>query len=137
MVENTDMIYKVPLKLNSQGLLKQLYNHFGTKKIPLLNQNPWKLFINKYNNLSNEVEVTIVGKYTNLTESYKSLNEALFHSGIKNNVKVKIKWVDSRLFIDFKRCKNYLSSTHGILVPGGFGEDGSKGKENAIKFAKK
>ena len=110
MVENTDMIYKVPLKLNSQGLLKQLYNHFGTKKIPLLNQNPWKLFINKYNNLSNEVEVTIVGKYTNLTESYKSLNEALFHSGIKNNVKVKIKWVDSRLFIDFKRCKNYLSS---------------------------
>ena len=137
MVENANIIYEVPVKLNTQGILKQLYNHFDVKKIPKLNQKPWKSFINKFNNLKNEVDVTIVGKYTNLSESYKSLNEALFHSGIKNNIKVNIKWLDSRLFEDYNKSKNILSKTNGILIPGGFGKDGSIGKENAIKVARK
>jgi len=137
MVENANIIYEVPVKLNSQGILKQLYNHFGVKKIPKLNQKPWKLFINKFNNLKKEVDVTIVGKYTNLSESYKSLNEALFHSGIKNNIKVNVKWLDSRLFEDYSKSKKILSNTNGILVPGGFGKDGSIGKENAIRVARK
>ena len=137
MVENANIIYEVPVKLNSQGILKQLYNHFGVKKIPKLNQKPWKLFINKFNNLKKEVDVTIVGKYTNLSESYKSLNEALFHSGIKNNIKVNVKWLDSRLFEDYNKSKKILSNTNGILVPGGFGKDGSIGKENAIRVARK
>ena len=137
MVENANIIYEVPVKLNSQGILKQLYNHFGVKKIPKLNQKPWKLFINKFNNLKKEVDVTIVGKYTNLSESYKSLNEALFHSGIKNNIKVNVKWLDSRLFEDYNKSKKILSNTNGILIPGGFGKDGSIGKENAIRVARK
>ena len=137
MVENANIIYEVPVKLNSQGILKQLYNHFGVKKIPKLNQKPWKLFINKFNNLKKEVDVTIVGKYTNLSESYKSLNEALFHSGIKNNIKVNVKWLDSRLFEDYSKSKKILSNTNGILVPGGFGKDGSIGKEYAIRVARK
>ena len=137
IVENANIIYEVPVKLNSQGILKQLYNHFDIKKIPKLNQKPWKSFVNKFSNLKNEVDVTIVGKYTNLSESYKSLNEALFHSGIKNNVKVNVKWLDSRLFDNYNKSKKILSNTNGILVPGGFGEDGSIGKENAIKVARK
>jgi len=137
IVENANIIYEVPLKLNSQGILKQLYNHFDIKKIPKLNQKPWKSFVNKFSNLKNEVDVTIVGKYTNLSESYKSLNEALFHSGIKNNVKVNVKWLDSRLLDNYNKSKKILSNTNGILVPGGFGEDGSIGKENAIKVARK
>ena len=137
IVENANIIYEVPVKLNSQGILKQLYNHFNIKKIPKLNQKPWKSFVNKFSNLKNEVDVTIVGKYTNLSESYKSLNEALFHSGIKNNVKVNVKWLDSRLFDNYNKSKKILSNTNGILVPGGFGEDGSIGKENAIKVARK
>ena len=137
MVENANIIYEVPAKLNSHGILKQLYNHFGVKKIPRLNQKPWKSFINKFTNLKEEVDVTIVGKYTNLTESYKSLNEALFHSGIKNNLKVNIKWLDSRLFEDYNKSKKILSNTNGILIPGGFGKDGSIGKENAIRVARK
>ena len=137
MVENANIIYEVPVKLNSHGILKQLYNHFGVKKIPKLNQKPWKSFINKFTNLKEEVDVTIVGKYTNLTESYKSLNEALFHSGIKNNLKVNIKWLDSRLFEDYNKSKKILSNTNGILIPGGFGKDGSIGKENAIRVARK
>ena len=137
MVENANIIYEVPVKLNSQGILKQLYNHFNVKKIPKLNQKPWKSFINKFTNLKKEVDVTIVGKYTNLSESYKSLNEALFHSGIKNNIKVNVKWLDSRLFEDYNKSKKILSNTNGILIPGGFGKDGSIGKENAIKVARK
>ena len=137
IVENANIIYEVPVKLNSQGILKQLYNHFDIKKIPKLNQKPWKSFVNKFSNLKNEVDVTIVGKYTNLSESYKSLNEALFHSGIKNNVKVNVKWLDSRLLDNYNKSKKILSNTNGILVPGGFGEDGSIGKENAIKVARK
>ena len=137
MVENANIIYEVPVKLNYQGILKQLYNHFNVKKIPKLNQKPWKSFINKFTNLKKEVDVTIVGKYTNLSESYKSLNEALFHSGIKNNIKVNVKWLDSRLFEDYNKSKKILSNTNGILIPGGFGKDGSIGKENAIKVARK
>ena len=137
MVENANIIYEVPVKLNSQGILKQLYNHFGIKKIPKLNQKPWKLFINKFTNLKKDVDVTIVGKYTNLSESYKSLNEALFHSGIKNNIKVNVNWLDSRLFEDYNKSKKILSNTNGILIPGGFGKDGSIGKENAIRVARK
>jgi len=137
MVENANIIYEVPVKLNSHGILKQLYNHFGVKKIPKLNQKPWKSFINKFTNLKEEVDVTIVGKYTNLSESYKSLNEALFHSGIKNNLKVNVKWLDSRLFEDYNKSKKILSNTNGILIPGGFGKDGSIGKENAIRVARK
>ena len=137
MVENANIIYEVPVKLNSQGILKQLYNHFDVKKIPKLNQKPWKSFINKFANLKKEVDVTIVGKYTNLSESYKSLNEALFHSGIKNNIKVNVKWLDSRLFEDYNKSKKILSNANGILIPGGFGKDGSIGKENAIKVSRK
>ena len=107
------------------------------KKSPKLNQKPWKSFINKFTNLKKDVDVTIVGKYTNLSESYKSLNEALFHSGIKNNIKVNVKWLDSRLFEDYNKSKKILSNTNGILIPGGFGKDGSIGKENAIRVARK
>ena len=137
MVENADIIYEVPVKLNYQGILKQLYNHFKVNSPPKLNQKPWRLFINKFANLKKEVDVTIVGKYTNLSESYKSLNEALFHSGIKNNIKVNIKWLDSRLFEDYNKSKKILSNANGILIPGGFGKDGSIGKENAIRVARK
>ena len=137
IVENANIIYEVPVKLHSEGILTQLYNHFNVKKIPKLNQKPWKSFINKFTNLKKDVDVTIVGKYTNLSESYKSLNEALFHSGIKNNIKVNVKWLDSRLFEDYNKSKKILSNTNGILIPGGFGKDGSIGKENAIRVARK
>ena len=109
MVENAKMIYEVPLKLYQQGILKQLYNHFRISKMRRVNLKPWRSFIKKFINLKDEVEVTIVGKYTNLSESYKSLNEALFHSGIKNNVKVKIRWIDSRVLKNFSKSKKILS----------------------------
>ena len=65
------------------------------------------------------------------------MNEALFHSGIFNNTKVEIKWVDSKKIEDLKKCEKELNNCNGILVPGGFGKDGTLGKINAIKISKK
>ena len=135
MLENAQTIYEVPLKLHNEGLLKKLNSHFALK-IKKTNLDFWNKFYKKFVCLEKEINVAIVGKYTNLSESYKSLNEALFHSGIFNNTRVKIAWIDSRKIKDFDKTQKTLKNFQGILVPGGFGKEGSSGKINAIKFAK-
>ena len=80
--------------------------------------------------------IAIVGKYTSLQDSYKSLGEALFHAGIANRSKVKIEWIDSELFEAEDAAIEALHHVSGILVPGGFGERGSEGKIRAIQFAR-
>ena len=135
MLENAKTIYEVPLKLHNEGLLKKLNVHFSLKR-KKTNLDFWNKFHQKFINLNKEIDIAIVGKYINLSESYKSLNEALFHSGIYNNTKVNISWIDSRKIIDFNKTKKVLQNFHGILVPGGFGKEGSLGKINAIKYAK-
>ncbi|MAZ07247.1 MAG: CTP synthetase [Rickettsiales bacterium] len=136
MVENVKTIYEVPIKLYNEGILKQIFNHFNLKKTNKVVLNLWKRFLKKSKNLKGEVSIAIVGKYTNLSESYKSLNEALFHSGIFNNTRVKISCIDSRKLKNLNDCSKVLKNFHGILVPGGFGKDGSDGKINAIKYSK-
>ena len=79
--------------------------------------------------------IAIVGKYTGLKDAYKSLNEALFHGGIANRVKVKLEWIESEVF-EREDPTPYLENVHGILVPGGFGERGSEGKILAARFAR-
>ena len=79
--------------------------------------------------------IAIVGKYTGLKDAYKSLNEALFHGGIANRVKVKLEWIESEIF-EREDPAPYLEGVHGILVPGGFGERGSEGKILAARFAR-
>ena len=135
MLENAQTIYEVPLKLHNEGLLRKLNSHFALK-IKKTNLDFWNKFYQKFVCLEKEINVAIVGKYTNLSESYKSLNEALFHSGIFNNTRVKISWIDSRRIKDFNKTQKTLKNFQGILVPGGFGKEGSSGKINAIKFAK-
>ncbi len=137
MVENVKTIYEVPIKLYNEGILRQIFKHFNLKKTNEVVLNLWKRFLKKLVNLNGEVSIGIVGKYTNLSESYKSLNEALFHSGIFNNTRVKISWIDSRKLKNINDCYKVLNKFHGILVPGGFGKDGSDGKINAIKYSKK
>ena len=136
MVENSKSIYEVPLKLFKEGAIKQIYSHFDIRKKKKIKLGLWEKFLEKFDNLSQEVNVAIVGKYTNLSESYKSLNEALFHSGIFNNSTVNISWIDSRKLKNKKITEKILKSFDGILVPGGFGKDGSEGKIKAINFAK-
>jgi CTP synthase len=82
-----------------------------------------------------EVRIAVVGKYTNLLDSYKSLAEALAHGGIANRVRVHLDWVDSQIFEQPDTVAR-LEGVHGILVPGGFGERGTEGKIEAVKFAR-
>ena len=95
----------------------------------------WKRLTNKINNLKNTVSVGIVGKYTNLKDSYKSLIEALTHGGIENNVKVDIQWINAEK-IEANELISELQNVDGILIPGGFGYRGIEGKIEAIKFAR-
>ena len=121
MLENAQTIYEVPLKLYNEGLLRKLKLYFSLKN-KKINLDFWNKFYQKFVLLKKEVNVAIVGKYTNLSESYKSLNEALFHSGILNNTRVKISWIDSRKIKDFNKTQKTLKNFQGILVPGGFGK---------------
>jgi CTP synthase len=131
---NADSIYKVPLLYHKCGLDTQIVKHFGLdgSKIDI---GKWKKISDAMNNFSREVNIAIVGKYTSLKESYKSLVEALNHGGIDNNVRVNVVWVEAR---DIKNEDDLgaLKNVAGILVPGGFGKDGAEGKILAIKYAR-
>src|SRR5256885_1806149 len=83
-----------------------------------------------------EVNIAIVGKYTHLPDSYKSLAEAMTHGGIANNVRVKLDWINSEVFETESEAVQQLEGVHAILVPGGFGERGSEGKIEAARFAR-
>ena len=91
--------------------------------------------VNNIQHPKNHVKIAVVGKYTSLKESYKSLIEAIKHGGIANSAKVEIVWVESRL-INNKDDLKVLEDVDGILVPGGFGKDGTEGKILAIQYAR-
>jgi CTP synthase len=127
-------IYEVPLTYHAEGLDTQVLDCFGIKaKEPDLAV--WKNIVHRIKEPESEVKIAVVGKYTNLTDSYKSLNEALIHGGIANNVHVDIKFIESTVF-ERENPADYLHNIHGILVPGGFGERGAEGKIRAAQFAR-
>ena len=137
MSVDVDTIYKVPLNLFDENIHQIIFKHFNLNQVKSVKLEVWKDFNKKIKKIKNHIKIAIVGKYVNLSESYKSLNEALFHSGISNNVKVNVDWIDSTKLKNLSLCEKFLSSYNGILVPGGFGKRGSEGKINAIKYAKK
>ena len=128
-------IYEVPLSYHEQGLDREVVRHFGLEdKAPDLTA--WQHICDGIASPDSEVTIAIVGKYTSLQDSYKSLGEALFHGGIANRTKVNIEWIDSELFETEDAAIEALHHVSGILVPGGFGERGSEGKIRAIQFAR-
>ena len=128
-------IYDVPLAYHREGLDAQVLAAFGIKDAPAPHLEKWQGISNAIANPEGEVTIAIVGKYTGLKDAYKSLNEALFHGGIANRVKVKLEWIESEVF-ESEDPAPYLDGVDGILVPGGFGERGSEGKILAAKFAR-
>ncbi len=137
LAEDVSNIYEVPLAYHEQGLDDQVCAHFGlSSKKPDLNC--WRDIAHNVAHPEGEVTIAIVGKYTSLQDSYKSLGEALSHGGIANKVKVNIEWLDSEIFEqeDCQTYLHYLENVSGILVPGGFGKRGSEGKIEAIRFAR-
>jgi CTP synthase len=131
---DVDTIYEVPLVLHNEGL-----DHLISRKFNLVPNEPelslWKDIIRKIKEPKHEVTIAIVGKYTGLKDSYKSLIEALTHGGIANDARVNLKWIDSEE-IEVHGPERYLAEADGILVPGGFGYRGIEGKVKAIKFAR-
>ncbi len=95
----------------------------------------WEQLVEKFKTPKYSVTIAIVGKYTNLTESYKSLNEALYHGGITNDCRVNLKFVDSET-VNEDNCGQIFADVNGILVPGGFGSRGIDGKICAAKYAR-
>jgi CTP synthase len=128
-------IYEVPLAYHREGLDAQVLAAFGIKDAKPPQLQKWQLISHAIANPEGEVTIAIVGKYTGLKDAYKSLNEALFHGGIANRVKVKLEWIESEVF-EREDPAPYLENVHGILVPGGFGERGSEGKILAARFAR-
>ncbi|NWF98496.1 MAG: CTP synthase [Nitrospirae bacterium] len=132
--QDVETIYEVPLMLHYEGL-----DHLISKKFNLSPNEPnleiWKDIIRKIKEPKDEVNIAIVGKYTGLKDSYKSLMEALTHGGIANDARVNMQWIDSE-GIEIHGPERFLSDTDGILVPGGFGYRGIEGKIKAITFAR-
>jgi CTP synthase len=129
-----DSIYAVPHAYHAEGLDTEVCRHFGLETAePDLTV--WNEVVERVRQPDGEVTIGVIGKYTSLIDSYKSLAEALTHGGIANNVKVKIDWLDSEIF-ETEGAIQHLENVHGILVPGGFGERGSEGKIAAANFAR-
>ena len=133
---DVDTIYEVPLSYHERGMDDQLCKHFrlDANRTPL-DLTRWIHIVDRIRNPEGEVTIAVVGKYTNLLDSYKSLAEALDHGGIANNVHVNMNWIDSEIF-ESEDAVHYLSDVEGILVPGGFGERGAEGKIAAARFAR-
>lgn len=130
---DVDNIYKVPLWLESQGLASLLVKHFNlTACRPQLES--WQAMIKRQEAAKTSVVIALVGKYVNLTDSYKSVNEALTHGGIHTDVRVEIRYIDAECL--GKDAHLYLADVDGILVPGGFGDRGIEGKIQAAYLAR-
>jgi CTP synthase len=130
-----DTIYRVPLAYHAVALDTQLLKVFGIENAPEPDLSRWEDVVHKVKNPEGEVRIAVVGKYMQVKDSYKSLSEALTHGGLANNVKVHLDWIDSEVF-ERDDAASFLENVNGILVPGGFGERGTEGKINAVKFAR-
>ena len=132
---DVDTIYACPISYHEQGMDTEVLRHFGLPHDGEPDLSGWLRVLDAMRNPEGEVRIAVVGKYTSLLDSYKSLNEALIHGGIASRVRVHLDWVDSQIF-EQDGALERLQDVHGILVPGGFGERGSEGKIEAVRFAR-
>lgn len=132
--KDVDCIYEVPIGFHNEGLDNKIVELLNIwTRTPRLDD--WRDLVRKIKSPAHEVVIAIVGKYVDLTESYKSLNEALTHGGIPNDSRVTLKFVDSET-ITAENVETILSAVDGIVVPGGFGHRGIEGKILAANFAR-
>jgi CTP synthase len=132
---DVDTIYAVPISYHAEGMDREVLRHFDLPSDGGPDLSRWADIVDAVREPEGEVRIAIVGKYTNLLDSYKSLAEALAHGGIANRVKVRLDWVDSEIF-EQDGAVYRLEEVNGILVPGGFGERGTPGKIEAVRFAR-
>ena len=137
VIETVDVrtIYEAPISFHKEKLDERVLSHFkiGNRKKPDLTK--WKKITSKVLGSRKNVNIGIIGKYMNLKDAYKSLDEALTHGGISNDLKVNLNRIDSEN-LKAENIKTLLKDVSGILIPGGFGKRGSEGKIAAIKYAR-
>jgi CTP synthase len=136
-VWDADSIYKVPTMLHKQGLDEIVCFTLGMPSRPA-DLSAWDKLVNALENPQHEVKIGMIGKYVDLSDSYKSLNEALMHAGIHTRTRVKIDYVDSEVLESASAAEvaEHLRTLDAILVPGGFGKRGTEGKIKAIRYAR-
>ena len=137
VIETVDVrtIYEAPISFHKEKLDDRVLSHFNIKSKKSPNLTKWKNITTKVLNTTKNVNIGVVGKYVNLKDAYKSLDEALTHGGIANNLKVNLSRIDSE-HLKSQNLKSALKDVSGILIPGGFGKRGSEGKIAAIKYAR-
>jgi CTP synthase len=134
VIESPDVptIYQIPLAFHEQGLDERVMQRLGLEgKEPDLSA--WRAMVSHVIAPRDRVRIAVVGKYTELVDSYKSVHEALVHGGIANEVGVDIAWLSSDLFTTSDRAREILSGYHGLLIPGGFGVRGVEGMVEAVR----
>jgi len=132
--KDVDSFYELPLIFHAEGLDARLAEFLNIwSREPLLER--WHEIVHKVKNPEGKVRIAIVGKYVDLTESYKSLNEALTHGGIENGLEVDLQFVDAE-DIEQRGAETLLRAADGVLVPGGFGSRGTEGKFAAVQYAR-
>lgn len=132
--KDTENIYEVPLAFYEEGVDEKIVEKLNIwTRTPDLKE--WKALNKKMREIQNRINIAVVGKYVDVVDSYKSLNEALKHGGLANEVSAQIKHIDSEMLDDATSLK-ILEGVDGILVPGGFGERGIEGKIKAIQYAR-
>ena len=137
VIETVDVktIYEAPISFFNQKLDKQVLKFFDLKPKKLVDLKPWKKITNILLNNKQKVNIAVVGKYVDLKDAYKSLDEALTHGGIENNVEVNLVRIESDK-LNKINIKKELKNSSGLLIPGGFGQRGTLGKINSINYAR-
>jgi CTP synthase len=132
--KDVDTIYEVPLVLKAEGLDQIILKQLG---LPLTRArtDAWEELVDRIKHPSDELTIHVVGKYTGYEDSYKSLNEALFHGGFAHRLKVRLNWVEAEA-LEREGGSALLDGAHGILVPGGFGSRGTRGMMKAAEYAR-
>ena len=138
VIETVDVktIYEAPISFNKEKLDERVLKYFNVKTKKKVNLQPWKKITHLVLNTKNKVNIAIIGKYVELKDAYKSLDEALTHGGIANNLKVNLVRIESD-YLKPSDVKSKLNDVSGILIPGGFGKRGTEGKIAAINYARK
>ncbi len=136
-----DTIYRIPLDLEKEKFGLKLLNIFKVKAKKKPNWRKWKFLVDKLTNLGDSIRIAIVGKYVdigdyNLADSYISINQALQHASANLNMGINIHWLDSKRFENSSSNLKQLDEYDGIIIPGGFGSSGVKGKIEAIRYAR-
>jgi len=132
--KDVDTIYEVPLVLKAEGLDQIVLKQLG---LPLTSARTeaWEELVDRIKHPTDELTIHVVGKYTGYEDSYKSLNEALFHGGFAHRLKVRLNWVEAEA-LEREGGSALLDGADGILVPGGFGSRGTRGMMKAAEYAR-